>query len=648
MCDQLKQFGLHAVPFSIGPSIEATRSSWQTLLDRHHPATIILLDSAKQWVVPQILSAESQAAWKDFRNQHLMTPFWMLQDWLIRGGLSSGDGSGLCLALVTEQGGDFGLASGTTDIIGGSWVGLAKAIRNEFPALRLKAVDVHPDELELDKVCLEIVSDDTETQVGLRNGRRVALRPAQQAISSVSSGQAATHRLPQPGDAWVVSGGARGVTAVVARAIAQRFGVELHLLGSTNPGQLDPKWLELDEEGLKGLRSSVMLDARGQGKDPLSTWKNVEKTMELERNMREFAKAGVTPTYHCCDISNWHDVDQVLRKVRNQSGPIRGILHGAGFEAACKFEKKKPEFVERTLATKVDGAAALMGLTAQDQVDYFIGFGSTSGWFGGLGQADYSLANAALGQQMLALRTQRPTCRATVFHWHAWGEVGMAARPESRFALEAFGLQFMPTAEGVSHVLGELEAGLPEAHVLITEAKFCVDAIDAGQVASTTGVVPAVSDKVADAEPLGVAADNQGSDIVSTGGAAREELKQFLVNFVVEQTGYPADIVEMDADMESDLGIDSIKKAQLFGEVGEQFKLSADPNLSLDDFPTLGDVLQYLVDHVGGGNDATDSSAKEPGTTPYGATQSTQQPSCKVQRSVQRSVQRPVLGSSHR
>ncbi|NLE39180.1 MAG: hypothetical protein GX621_14245, partial [Pirellulaceae bacterium] len=41
-----------------------------------------------------------------------------------------------------------------------------------------------------------------------------------------------------------------------------------------------------------------------------------------------------------------------------------------------------------------------------------------------------------------------------------------------------------------------------------------------------------------------------------------KELESFLVNFVVEHTGYPPEIVELDADLEADLGIDSIKKAQ--------------------------------------------------------------------------------------
>jgi acyl carrier protein len=75
-----------------------------------------------------------------------------------------------------------------------------------------------------------------------------------------------------------------------------------------------------------------------------------------------------------------------------------------------------------------------------------------------------------------------------------------------------------------------------------------------------------------------------------------EELSSFLVNFVVEQTGYPPEIVELDADLEADLGIDSIKKAQLFGEIGEYFAIPPRADLSLADFPTLRHVLGFLVE----------------------------------------------------
>ena len=70
--------------------------------------------------------------------------------------------------------------------------------------------------------------------------------------------------------------------------------------------------------------------------------------------------------------------------------------------------------------------------------------------------------------------------------------------------------------------------------------------------------------------------------------------ESFLIDFVVESTGYPAEMVELDADLEADLGIDSIKKAQLFGEIGERFQVEGDPSMSLDDFPTLRHVLAYI------------------------------------------------------
>ena len=79
------------------------------------------------------------------------------------------------------------------------------------------------------------------------------------------------------------------------------------------------------------------------------------------------------------------------------------------------------------------------------------------------------------------------------------------------------------------------------------------------------------------------------------------ELEKFLVNFVVEQTGYPPEVVELDADLEADLGIDSIKKAQLFGELQEYFDVTpltaseGVDNLTLDDFPTLRHILNFLA-----------------------------------------------------
>jgi acyl transferase domain-containing protein/acyl carrier protein len=79
-------------------------------------------------------------------------------------------------------------------------------------------------------------------------------------------------------------------------------------------------------------------------------------------------------------------------------------------------------------------------------------------------------------------------------------------------------------------------------------------------------------------------------------GSKIAALEKFLVDFVVEHTGYPPDVVDLSADLEADLGIDSIKKAQLLGELQPYFDVTVSAGMSLDDFPTLRHVVDFLKD----------------------------------------------------
>jgi acyl transferase domain-containing protein len=59
--------------------------------------------------------------------------------------------------------------------------------------------------------------------------------------------------------------------------------------------------------------------------------------------------------------------------------------------------------------------------------------------------------------------------------------------------------------------------------------------------------------------------NSNGKQVAVKSGS--DSLDQILLTFVMEQTGYPADLINFDWDLEADLGIDSIKRAQLFGEL---------------------------------------------------------------------------------
>ena len=368
------------------------------------------------------------------------------------------------LSAITRLGGDFGFQASVTDYAGGGLTGLAKGIRREFPALRVKVLDCDDSTTPLEAACNlleELSSADKELEIAIHSGRRHVV----QAIATPAMGD----KDIRAGGVWVVTGGGRGVTSVVARELAARYDLKLHLLGTAPAPDANAPWRVMDSEQLKELKQQTAIEARQQGISPADAWRSIEKAIELDENFRLLTEAGIAWQYHCCDVSDRDSLQKTLDTIRREQGPIEGVLHGAGIEAACRFSRKKADVVQATIASKCDGARNLVALTAQDPVRYFISFGSTSGRFGGLGQVDYSLASDLLAKMMGKLDLQRPENRSVCFHWPAWGDVGMAMRAESRDTLEANGLSFMPALEGVEHVIRELTSGESESEVLILD-----------------------------------------------------------------------------------------------------------------------------------------------------------------------------------
>jgi acyl carrier protein len=68
-----------------------------------------------------------------------------------------------------------------------------------------------------------------------------------------------------------------------------------------------------------------------------------------------------------------------------------------------------------------------------------------------------------------------------------------------------------------------------------------------------------------------------------------------MLVIVSEKTGYPAEMLEMGMDMESDLGIDSIKRVEILGAMQEQH-----PELPEVNPAELAELrtLQQIVDHL--------------------------------------------------
>ncbi len=75
---------------------------------------------------------------------------------------------------------------------------------------------------------------------------------------------------------------------------------------------------------------------------------------------------------------------------------------------------------------------------------------------------------------------------------------------------------------------------------------------------------------------------------------AEDPVTARIIDLVADQTGYPPDMLDLDLDLEADLGIDTVKQAETFAVIRDEFDISADNDLSLRDYNTLEKVIGFV------------------------------------------------------
>ena len=88
-----------------------------------------------------------------------------------------------------------------------------------------------------------------------------------------------------------------------------------------------------------------------------------------------------------------------------------------------------------------------------------------------------------------------------------------------------------------------------------------------------------------------------------------EAIQAKVLEIVAEKTGYPKDMLDLDLDLEADLGIDTVKQAEMFAAVRAAYSIPRDENLKLRDFPTLASVIKFARDRQGRGQQAESPAA---------------------------------------
>ncbi|MFY1832270.1 beta-ketoacyl synthase, partial [Myxococcus fulvus] len=74
-----------------------------------------------------------------------------------------------------------------------------------------------------------------------------------------------------------------------------------------------------------------------------------------------------------------------------------------------------------------------------------------------------------------------------------------------------------------------------------------------------------------------------------------EAVMKLLVGALVERTGYPAEMLEAELDLEADLGIDTVKQVEAFAMARVYLNVEKDENFRLRDHNTLRKMVEYLT-----------------------------------------------------
>ncbi|MFW9873534.1 MAG: SDR family NAD(P)-dependent oxidoreductase [Candidatus Thorarchaeota archaeon] len=72
-----------------------------------------------------------------------------------------------------------------------------------------------------------------------------------------------------------------------------------------------------------------------------------------------------------------------------------------------------------------------------------------------------------------------------------------------------------------------------------------------------------------------------------------------IKKIIALKTGYDPQDIEGTYDLEEDLGIDTVKQAEIFGEIQEKWKIEIEESFNIADYRTINDIVQMLNDFLG-------------------------------------------------
>ena len=362
-----------------------------------------------------------------------------------------------CFINVARLDGEFGLGeTHNFSAIAGGLFGLSKSINQEWENVFCRSLDLNPDldpETSVKHILAEIHDPNLLIQeVGYSSKGRVNLIADFTPLPTTNS-----PREISKDQVFLVSGGAKGITAQCVIKIAQQYQCKFILLGRSSP-EPEPVWTEncQNEAELK-QRILENFQAQGEKATPIMVQKKyqvISSQREIQNTLKAIQEAGGEAEYLSADITDTGLLESKLADVIARFGAITGIIHGAGNLADKRIEKKSIQDFETVYTAKVKGLENLLHCVPPSQLQYLVLFSSVVGFYGNVGQSDYAIANEILNKSAHLIKHNYPNCHVMAINWGPW-ESGMVST-ELKKAFAERGIEVIPVETGTQILIDEL------------------------------------------------------------------------------------------------------------------------------------------------------------------------------------------------
>jgi NAD(P)-dependent dehydrogenase (short-subunit alcohol dehydrogenase family) len=257
---------------------------------------------------------------------------------------------------------------------------------------------------------------------------------------------------------FIVSGGARGITAQCVRALAQAYRCRWILLGRSQI-KPEPDWASGCTQAAE-LKQRIMQSLLDQDEKPTVAkvqriYRQITASREIQETLDALAEVGSPVEYLGVDVTDAERLQQQLAQTSQRLGAVTGMIHGAGNLADKLIEKKTQEDFETVYAAKVQGLENLLTCIPPAQLDHLVLFSSVAGFYGNAGQTDYAIANEILNKSAYLVKQYHPDCHVVAINWGPW-DSGMVT-PELKQYFAQRHIEVIPISIGTQRLMAELQ-----------------------------------------------------------------------------------------------------------------------------------------------------------------------------------------------